>query len=207
MDRVCAARRRRPGRVLARARAPAARELASLCTWKPGHAVPRLAIEVVSESHPYKDYVDVQEKYAACGAPELWVLDPHLRGPRHHGGPVALQVWRRQSDGAFARVHAGAEPYRSPALGAWVAVLDAGVRISDDAAGREPWLTREQAARSAEQAARSAEQAARSAEQAARSAEQAARSAEQAARAEASAEREARVAAEARLRELEAKGD
>jgi hypothetical protein len=35
-----------------------------------GHVVPRLAIEVVSQSHPYKDYAVVQDKYAAARASE-----------------------------------------------------------------------------------------------------------------------------------------
>ncbi len=169
----------------------------SLCTWKPGRAVPKLGIEIVSPNHPYKDYVDVQEKYAACGIPELWVLDPHLRGPRHFGGPVPLQVWRHDA-GAFVRVHAGPDAYRSPALGAWVRVAGATATISDDADGAEVWHTADEAARVGEQAAREREQAAREREQAAREREQAAREREQ-------AERDARLAAEARVRELEAK--
>jgi Uma2 family endonuclease len=125
---------------------PSGDRLTSLCTWKAGRAVPRLAIEVVSQHHPYKDYVDVQEKYAACGVPELWVIDAELRGPRHLGGPVPLQVWRRDDAGAYVRVHASGEAYHCAELDAWVRVADKTARISDDAAGRKPWLTREETA-------------------------------------------------------------
>ncbi len=36
---------------------PDSKQLTSLCTGKTAHMAPRLAIEVVSESHPYKDYL------------------------------------------------------------------------------------------------------------------------------------------------------
>jgi hypothetical protein len=102
----------------------------------------------VSESHPYKDYLDIQERYADCGVVELWVIDPELSGPARWGGPHLLQVWQRDARGRFARVVAG-DAWRSPTLGAWVRVTPHGVVLSDDADGQSRWLTAEEAARAA----------------------------------------------------------
>mgnify|MGYP001613505635 CR=1 FL=1 len=103
---------------------PEGDRVVSLCTWKPGHVLPRLAIEVVSLNHPHKGYLDIQEKYAACGIEELWVLDPLLHGPRRFGGPWRLQVWRREVADVFARVYAGDGPYHCGAVDVWVRVHD-----------------------------------------------------------------------------------
>jgi Uma2 family endonuclease len=148
--------------------------LTSLCLWKTGHLAPPLAIEVVSESHPYKDYTQVQDKYAACGVEELLVLDPAMVGPKKLGLPAPIQVWR--AEGAeFSRVYQGTGPARSSVLGAWVIAKDERVFISDDKAGTKLWLTvgeaneqqlaganRELEARSRELEARSRELEARS---------------------------------------------
>ena len=37
-------------------------DLRSVRTWLPGHGPPRLAIEVVSETNPHKDYVIAPDK-------------------------------------------------------------------------------------------------------------------------------------------------
>lgn len=117
--------------------------LESVCTWKPGHRAPRLAIEVVSKGHPYKDYATAPEKYAASGVDELWVFDPLMVGPRALGGPYALQLWVRAPDGAFERVYSGASPAFSPTLQAWLFVVDEGrkLRIADDREGTRWWRT------------------------------------------------------------------
>lgn len=117
---------------------PDVERLSSLCLWKPGHVAPLLAIEVVSEGHPYKDYAEVQDKYAACGVRELWVLDPELHGPRSLGGPAPVQIWQRRG-GVLERVYSGDGPAVSPLLGAHV--WGSPVRITTDLAGAEPWLT------------------------------------------------------------------
>ncbi len=166
-------------------------KLKSLCTWKPGHAVPSLAIEVVSESHPYKDYMDIQERYAECGGSELWVVDTELQGPARFGGPHLLQVWSIDAHGSFTRVYAG-DAYRSPTLDAWVRVTPQGVVLSNDAAGDKRWLSPEESGR--------AERDARLAERAARLAEREARLKAQAAEQEA---REAQADLERRVRQLE----
>ncbi len=115
----------------------------SLCTWKPGHVAPRVAVEVVSETNPEKDYGEGPEKYAASGTGELWVFDPLLAGPSLRGGPFVLQVWRRDVEGQFRRVYAGAGPARSEALGAWLVLTEGGrrLRLAEDAEGQRLWLT------------------------------------------------------------------
>lgn len=121
---------------------PDAENLTSLRTWLPGHAPPKLAIEVVSESNAAKDYTQAPDKYAASGTEELWIFDPLLVGPRAHGGPLRLQVWRRV-DGAFAREYAGEGPAWSTALGAWAVVTDEGrfLRVAANASGAGAWPT------------------------------------------------------------------
>jgi hypothetical protein len=159
--------------------------LRSVLTWVPGHAPPRLAIEVVSETNPSKDYAVAPDKYAASGTEELVVFDPHLAGPRTHGGPHRLQVWRRMDDG-FVRVYAGSGPSWSSVLGAHLVVVSAGrrLRIGATPDERQLWPTGEEAERAAKDAAEAAKDAAEAAKDAAEA---------------------AKDAAEARIRELEAR--
>lgn len=180
----------------------------SLRLWKKGHVAPRLAVEIVSAQHPTKDYVIAPQKYAACGVEELWILDPFHDGPRAHGGPFRIQIWRRVDGAMFAQVHAGEGPAWSELLRGWLhaARTPAGASfdLSTDEAGAERWLTPEEAERTAKEAARrEAARAQRTAEAAQRKAEAAQRTAEAAQR-DAEAERAAREAAERRIRELEA---
>jgi Uma2 family endonuclease len=147
---------------------PGARDLHSLRLWKPGHVAPLLAVEVVSENHPYKDYVIAPEKYAACGVGELWVLDPMMVGPRAHGGPHRIQVWRWLDEDRLAQVYAGEGPAWSEVVQAWVHAVDGGrsFAICNDEAGTQRWLTPyeiERAAKEAERAAKEAERAAKEA--------------------------------------------
>lgn len=142
---------------------PDAEHLSSVRTWLPGHVAPRLAIEVVSETNPHKDYALSPDKYAASGTEELWIFDPMLAGPRAHGGPVRLQVWRR-TEGALVREYAGDGPAWSPYLRAWAVVTDDGakLRIAASADGTGAWATEtdaERAAKDAERAARLAAEA------------------------------------------------
>ena len=127
-------------------RTPEGDALTSLCLWKPGHAVPPLVVEVVSENRPGKDYASAPERYAACGVGELWVFDPLMVGPAIHGGPVRLQVWTRDESGSFDRVYAGDGPARSPLLNAWLIATAEGqkLRIADDPDGLHLWLTGEE---------------------------------------------------------------
>ncbi|MEZ4219620.1 MAG: Uma2 family endonuclease [Polyangiaceae bacterium] len=138
--------------------------LPSLCTWKPGHAVPRLAIEVVSKHHPYKDYRDLHERYGASGVGELWVLDPEGHGPKSLGGPVPIQQWVRR-DRTFERVHFGAGPIYSEAISAWLWADP--IRITDDADGKRVWMTVTEAERAAKEEALAAKEAERAAKEAA----------------------------------------
>ena len=117
-------------------------EIDSLRLWMPGHRVPRLAIEIVSRHHPYKDYGKVQDKYAVVGVDELWVYDPRRFGPRSLGGPVLLQVWNRTPTGILVRRHFGDEPAHSALMGAWLVPREADhLVIAEDAEGAKPWKT------------------------------------------------------------------
>jgi hypothetical protein len=123
---------------------PDAARLSSLCLWKSGHHAPALSIEVVSASHPYKDYVSIQDRYAALGARELVVFDPLLVGPPALGGPVPLQLWRADESGALVLVHFGSDPAFSEILEAWLVPDDGHLEISDDRSGERRWLTGEE---------------------------------------------------------------
>jgi Uma2 family endonuclease len=142
--------------------------LVSLRTWEPGHHPPRLVVEVVSSSNPHKDYVSAPEKYAASGAEELWIFDPQLAGPKVRGGPVRIQIWRRDAD-SFTRIYAGAGPAHSPAVDGWLFAVDEGrvLRVAADEAGTEWWMTGEEAERHAAEAERQAKEAERQAKEAA----------------------------------------
>jgi hypothetical protein len=123
-------------------------DLTSVRIWEPGRAPPPLAIEVVSGSHPYKDYRTVHEGYAAMGVRELLVFDPLLVGPKALGGPVALQMWRRDESLAFERAHFGDEPVYSGVLDAWFIADGRTLHIADDRSGARRWPTEVETARS-----------------------------------------------------------
>ncbi len=178
-------------------RTPEGDALEALCTWKPGHTPPRLAVEVVS-SRPRKDYATAPEKCAAAGVGELWVFDPKLVGPRSGGGPHRLQLWRRGEDG-FRRVYAGEGPMFSPTLGAWVFAVNEGqrVRIADDRDGTKWWLSPEERECAAKEAERVAKEDAIARAESERVAKEVALAA-------AESERTAKEAAFARIAELEA---
>jgi len=129
--------------------APPESHLRSLRTWEPGHVAPRLAFEVVSESHPNKDYATIQDRYAALGVPELVVFDPLLAGPAALGGPVLLQVWRRSDAGVLERVYFGDGPAFCEQLRAWLHPSNVTLEISDNPEGRMLWQTGEERERAA----------------------------------------------------------
>lgn len=141
---------------------PDAADLRSIRTWAAGHAAPVLAIEVVSESNPHKDYAIGPDKYAASGTGELVIFDPLLAGPAVHGGPFRLQIWHRREDGDLVRIYAGDGPARSPTLGAYLVATDEGrrLRFADDENATSFWLTAEEAERAAKEAERAAKEAA-----------------------------------------------
>jgi Putative restriction endonuclease len=170
-------------------------DLGSVCLWKPGHTAPTLCIEIVSLNHPNKDYVAIQDRYAALGTHELVVFDPMLSGPKSLGGPVPLQLWRRDATRSFDRIHFGAEPVYSEVLDAWLIAKGRDITIAEDRAGTRPWrdeaaearLDAERAQADAERAQADAERAQADAERAQADAERAQADAE---RAQADAERE-----------------
>jgi Uma2 family endonuclease len=130
--------------------------LSSLRLWEPGRVPPVFCVEVVSASHPYKDYAEIHERYAALGAFELLVFDPWLYGPKSLGGPVALQLWRRDAIGALDRIHFGNEPVHSRVLEAWLSVEGHQLVISDDRAATRRWLTGEESERAEKERERAA---------------------------------------------------
>lgn len=116
-------------------------EIDSLRTWLPGNRVPRLAIEIVSRHHPYKDYGRVQDKYAALGLQELWVYDPRRFGPRAFGGPVLLQIWSRSPEGVLVCLYRGDQAARSPLLGVWLHPrAQDHLRLAETETGKDEWL-------------------------------------------------------------------
>jgi Uma2 family endonuclease len=135
--------------------------LTSLRTWEVGHSPPKLAIEVVSEDHPYKDYVIAPAKYAALGVEELWIYDPKLVRTKHIDGPHRLQIWRRVGND-FERTYAGEGPAYSTAVEGWLFAVHEGerLRIADDREGTRWWETPEERERSARDAATAARDAA-----------------------------------------------
>jgi hypothetical protein len=122
-------------------------DISSLCLWKSGHVPPPICFEIVSREHPHKDYTDVQDRYAALGTHELVVFDPMLAGPPAFGGPVHLQLWRRDSHGDFERVHFGDTPVHSEVLGAWLLCETRHLDIATDKHGTQRWLTEAESAR------------------------------------------------------------
>jgi hypothetical protein len=116
-------------------------ELGSVCLWKPGHTAPTLCFEVVSTNHPNKDYLAIQDRYAALGTHELILFDPLLAGPKSLGGPVALQLWRRDAGRGFDRLCFGDEPVYSEVLDAWIIAAGRTLFIADDRAGTRRWQT------------------------------------------------------------------
>jgi Uma2 family endonuclease len=173
---------------------PGVDELGSLCLWKSGHAPPTIAFEVVSRNHPHKDYAEIQDRYALVGTRELVVFDPFLAGPSSLGGPLLLQVWRRDRFGVLERVHAGDSPAPCEALGAWLIPTTSTLEIADDREGLRRWLTWEELA-ALEQATTQRERAEKERERAEKERE----------RAEKERERAARIELERRIAEIEAK--
>lgn len=180
-------------------------EVASLCLWKPGHVPPSICFEVVSVNHPYKDYSVLQDRYAALGTHELIVFDPLLSGPVSLGGPVSLQVWRRDIAGGFERIHFESSPAYSQTLDAWLIPEGRTLHIAQDRAGQRRWRTEAEYAQiEAERAHGDAERAHAGAVRARAEAERAQADAERA-QAEAERERREREDMQRRLSELEAK--
>lgn len=180
-------------------------EIASLCLWKPGHVPPSICFEVVSANHPYKDYSVLQDRYAALGTHELIVFDPLLSGPPSLGGPVSLQVWRRDPTFGFERVHFASSPAYSETLDAWLIPDGRTLHLARDRAGMHRFQTEaEYAQMDADRAQVEAKRAQGEAKRAQAEAERAQVEAERA-QADAEQERRAREDLARRLSELESK--
>jgi Uma2 family endonuclease len=143
----------------------------SLRLWIPGHQPPPLCFEIVSKNHPHKDYAQIHERYAAIGANEVVVFDPLLAGPKALGGPVGLQIWRRDPSGVLDRVYVGTGPAYSTVLDAWLIAEGQELVIADEQDGSGRWLTtaeRERAEKEHERAEKERERAEKERERAAR---------------------------------------
>jgi len=179
-------------------------DVLSLRLWEPDHVAPQLAVEIVSRTNPEKDYLSAPAKYRECGVGELWILDVGLFGPRVDGGPHRIQIWRRLARGRFARVVAGNGPAWSEAGKGWIHFTreeGGSFGIYADEAGREPWLTTEEAERKAKEEEREAKEAALRKAEAEREAKEAALRKAEAERKAKEAERQAKEVA---LRKAEA---
>jgi hypothetical protein len=152
-----------------RAPPPGGNSVRSVRTWETGHQPPLLAVEIVSETNPHKDYVLAPEKYAASGAEELWIFDPLLCGPDSRGGPFRLQVWNRDARGDLVLTSCGDGPARSAVLDAYLVVVDEGqkLRVARDPAGTDFWLTAEEKHRAGEERERAEKEKERVAKEAA----------------------------------------
>jgi Uma2 family endonuclease len=129
--------------------------------WETG-IVPSFALEVVSADDPYKDYVEVQERYRELGARELLIFDPFSE---RSADRVRWQRWRRSEKRGFALVEStNADRIQSRVLGCWLRVVGEGaearLRLATGPTGDEIFPTGEEAARNEASAARAAEEAA-----------------------------------------------
>lgn len=117
-------------------------------TWQPGHHAPTVAFEIVSEDWE-KDY-EAPSKYAQLGCPELVIFDPEVAtGAITAPQRVALQHWRREADGALARLHGGRGPVHVAGIDAWVRIaIEPGpvarLRVSRDERGQDDVPTAEE---------------------------------------------------------------
>ncbi len=172
--------------------------------WEPGHRPPKLAVEIVSESRPDKDYVRSPMRHELLGTEELWIFDPMFFGRSPQQPSVHLQMFRR-TGGRLSRVYAGHGPMFSQALSAWVFVTDEDhIGIADDKACTQVWPTREEMAlKKADDERVAKEQALKKADDERAAKEQALKKADDE-RAAKEHERSAKEHALARIAELEA---
>ncbi|AUX27475.1 hypothetical protein SOCEGT47_080660 [Sorangium cellulosum] len=143
-------------------------------TWLDGHRPPRFALEIVTGDWR-RVYEEAPAKYWQLGCFELLLFDPEAAAARAPLSEerVPLQLYRREPDGTFLRVHAGADPVRVEALDAHLVVLKDGPhpalrvartsRATDLVPAAEEALRAEGEARAVELRARAAEQRARAA--------------------------------------------
>ncbi|MCK6593479.1 MAG: Uma2 family endonuclease, partial [Polyangiaceae bacterium] len=130
-------------------------------TWLPGHRPPRFAIEIVSDDW-VKDYEQNPRKYLQLGCPELVIFDPDaVLGAGQGQGRVPLQVYRRDTDGAYVRVYAGSGPAHSKELDIWLVARREGpvarLRLSHDEEGTRIVPTEAEARRVEAEARKAAE--------------------------------------------------
>lgn len=131
-------------------------------TWLPGHHAPELAFEVVSEDWR-KDYDEAPAKYAMLGVGELVIFDPAAAaGITGTPDRVPIQIYRRTEDGLFVRRESGDGPFllRTVDLHVFCQIGPQGplLRLSVDAAGRDPCPTADEALAASEEGRAAAEE-------------------------------------------------
>ncbi len=121
---------------------PTTRRVPCWKVWKTG-IVPSLAVEVVSQHKPYKDYVEAPERYRDLGVRELVIFDPDWDRSSER---MRWQRYRKLKQRGFVRVEVNNEDrIHSRVLGCWLRVIgegaDARVRLATGPAGDDLFPT------------------------------------------------------------------
>src|SRR5262249_38033266 len=116
---------------------------------------PSVAIEVVSQDKPYKDYVEAPERYRDLGVKELVIFDPDWE---RSADRVRWQRYRKLKRRGFVRVEVTNEDrIHSRVLGCWLRVVGEGtsarVRLATGPSGDELFPTALEAERAAKEEA------------------------------------------------------
>lgn len=140
---------------------PPGERVRSWKVWQTG-IVPELAIEIVSSSEPYKDYVEAPARYAELGVKELVLFDPDHETADDR---VRWTRYRRLKRRGFVRVeHSNGDRIPSRVLGCWLRVVGEGsaarLRLGTGPTGDDLFPTAEEAERAAKEAERAEKQAA-----------------------------------------------
>ena len=161
---------------------------------------PDFVLEVASRSTGRIDVTDKRRDYAALNIPEYWRFD---ETGEYHGARLAGD---RLAEGAYVAIEIAELP--DGGLQGYSAALDLHLRweegqllFYDPATGRRIATFEDERARAEDERARAEDERARAEDERARAEDERARAEDERARAD--AEREARLAAEARVRELE----
>ena len=126
------------------------------------------------------------------------MFDPQLAGPKALGGPVSLQVWRRDPTGVLERAYFGPGPAYSEVLRVWVFVKGHQLALAFDREGERQLYTLEEKERSEKERERSEKERERSEKERERAEKERERT-------EKERERTARIELEQRVAELERK--
>jgi Uma2 family endonuclease len=177
-------------------------------TWEHDGQVPKLAVEIVSNSNALKDDDDAPLQYAALGVPEWLRIDREWERRPKRWKASALTVFQATAQGT--QVQRSNEAVFAQTMGVWVVYQAGRFVISEDRVGTRPLLSDRQRveteAKRAENEAKLKEEAEKRAKYEAKRAESEAKRADQEALLRQQAEERAALA-EAKLAELLAKAN